>query len=58
VGIVALRQNYFSDDASASNTAFAVKASSVRNAFRSLSMAAGKPLRERKAAIARAREAA
>lgn len=58
MGIVALRQNYFSDDASASNTAFAVKASSVRNAFRSLSMAAGKPLRERKAAIARAREAA
>jgi S1-C subfamily serine protease len=58
VGIVALRQNYFSDGASASNTAFAVKASSVRKAFRSLSMAAGKPLRERKAAIARARDAA
>jgi S1-C subfamily serine protease len=58
VGIVALRQNYFSDGASANSTAFAVNALSVRKAFRSLSMAAGKPLRERKAAIARARDAA
>lgn len=58
VGIVALRQNYFSDGSSASNTAFAVKTSSVRKAFRSLSIAAGKPLRDRKAAIARARDAA
>lgn len=58
VGIVALRQNYFSDGASASNTAFAVKATSVRKAFRSLSITAGKPLRERKAAIARVRDAA
>lgn len=58
VGIVALRQNYFSDGASANSTAFAVNALSVRKSFRSLSMAAGKPLRERKAAIARARDAA
>jgi S1-C subfamily serine protease len=58
VGIVALRQNYFSDGSSATNTAFAVKATAIRKAFRSLSFSSGKAAKDRKAAIARAREAA
>jgi len=58
VGIVALRQNYFSDGTSAINTAFAVKATSVRKAFRSLSISSAGGAKDRKASIARARAAA
>jgi S1-C subfamily serine protease len=58
VGIVALRQNYFSDGASAENTAFAVKATSIRKAFRSLAMSSAKPTKARGDAIKRARSAA
>lgn len=58
VGIVALRQNYFSDGASAANTAFAVKATSIRKAFRSLAMSSAKPAKARGDAIKRARSAA
>lgn len=57
VGIVALRQNYFSDGAAATNTAFAVKATKIKQAFRSLTMDSAKPARNRRAAIDRAREA-
>lgn len=58
VGIVALRQNFFSDGSTAVNTAFAVKAANIRKAFRSLALSSIKPVKARKEAIERARNAA